>query len=259
MSRSAALIYQYDGSFDGFLCCVFRAFYKKEDPDAILSEEEAQETLFPPTVILTDPGQAARVYRSIPSKIGAEALHCVQLAFLSRLKDKELRLLAFLRLGYQYGSPIMKRLTDDTVFPILRAARDVSCEAHQYKGFTRFSEYQGTLLAEIEPNNDVLPLLARHFSARMPNESYAIFDRTRKRILLASGGHFQIYPLNSFDMPDPDTQEKLCRMLWTRFYDTVSIEARFNPKCRMSHMPKRYWQHMTEMQEENRPKRLRDC
>lgn len=38
------------------------------------------------------------------------------------------------------------------------------------------------------------------------------------------------------------------RQLWTRFYNTISIEGRYNPKCRMTHMPKRYWAMMTEFQ-----------
>jgi hypothetical protein len=30
----------------------------------------------------------------------------------------------------------------------------------------------------------------------------------------------------------------------------VAIEGRENPRCRMTHMPKRYWENMVEMQEE---------
>ena len=31
-------------------------------------------------------------------------------------------------------------------------------------------------------------------------------------------------------------------------YQTIAIPARHNPKCRMSHMPKRYWDNLPEMQ-----------
>ena len=32
---SSPKAYRYDGSFDGFLCCVFESFLKKETPAAI--------------------------------------------------------------------------------------------------------------------------------------------------------------------------------------------------------------------------------
>ena len=33
------------------------------------------------------------------------------------------------------------------------------------------------------------------------------------------------------------------------FYDTIEVPGRRNHKCRMTHMPKRYWKHMTEFEE----------
>ena len=70
-------------------------------------------------------------------------------------------------------------------------------------------------------------------------------------MLLCSGGCCQILPLEELSLPRADRREQLYRQLWTRFYDTVSIESRYNPRCRMTHMPKRYWAMMTEFQPEN--------
>ena len=36
----------------------------------------------------------------------------------------------------------------------------------------------------------------------------------------------------------------------SQFYDTVEIKERHNPRKRMSSMPKRYWETMTEFQDE---------
>ena len=85
----------------------------------------------------------------------------------------------------------------------------------------------------------------------MPGESFLIHDRTHKLVLLCSGGCCQILPLEELSLPRADCREQLYRQLWTRFYDTVSIESRYNPRCRMTHMPKRYWAMMTEFQPEN--------
>ena len=51
-------------------------------------------------------------------------------------------------------------------------------------------------------------------------------------------------------MAAPSAAEAQYRRLWKRFYDTIEIEARRNPKLRMSKMPKRYWDTMTEFQDE---------
>ena len=51
-------------------------------------------------------------------------------------------------------------------------------------------------------------------------------------------------------MGRPGEEEALYRRLWRSFYDTISIEERYNPRCRMTHMPKRYWGTMTEFQRE---------
>ena len=253
MHHRTDLIYLYDGSFDGFLCCVFRAIYQKEDPLSICPQEDAQPTLLETVYIDTEEDKAQRVRKSIPAKLGADAQRVIHLCFLSEQPQREVWLLAFLRLGYQVGSQLLRMMADERVYRVLTAARAVSNEAHLMKGFTRFSEYGGALIAEIEPKNHVLPLLAQHFKARMPGESFVILDRTHGLVLLCSGGKWHIQPAELTQLPRADARERFYRQLWTRFYDTVSIEDRYNPKCRMTHMPKRYWGMMTEFQEENRP------
>ncbi len=247
------VVYQYDGSFEGLLCCVFRAFYRREDPLAIFPEGGDQTTFLQTVTVDTEPEKADRVLRSIPAKLGTDALYCVELSFLSCMEEKELAILAFLRLGYQKGSAVMRMLTEPCVHSVITAARSVSGEAHLFKGFVRFSEYGGALAAEITPKNHVLPLLGRHFQLRMPEQSFLIFDRSRRLALVCSGGQSMILPMEQAQLPAPSERELFYRRLWTRFYDAVGIESRTNPKCRMTHMPKRYWADMTEFQPENRP------
>ena len=46
-------------------------------------------------------------------------------------------------------------------------------------------------------------------------------------------------------------KEREIRALWRAFYDAIAIEGRRNERCRMSHMPKRYWAHMTEFAQDD--------
>ena len=101
---------------------------------------------------------------------------------------------------------ILRQLTDERVRVIYTAAQNVLGEAHLLKGFTRFSQYDAVLAAEIEPKNHVLPLLLKHFRARMPGESFLIYDRTHRSVLLFSGGNHQILPLESLSLPEAEAQ-----------------------------------------------------
>jgi len=94
------VIYLYDGSFEGLLCCVHESVYTHELPVDIQPEEAAQPTLFRQKYIAADEEKAARVYDSIPRKISPDAAALVQCVFLSCMPGKELAILRFLLLGY---------------------------------------------------------------------------------------------------------------------------------------------------------------
>ena len=51
------MIYEYDGSFEGFLCCVFESYAQKEVLTAIVGGEDPAITLFPVRTVETDPAQ----------------------------------------------------------------------------------------------------------------------------------------------------------------------------------------------------------
>ena len=78
MPGTSDVIYLYDGSFEGLLCCVHESVYTHELPVDIQPEEAAQPTLFRQKYIAADEEKAARVYDSIPRKISPDAAALVQ-------------------------------------------------------------------------------------------------------------------------------------------------------------------------------------
>ena len=80
-------------------------------------------------------------------------------------------------------------------------------------------------------------------------EAILIYDKTHQAALVYQNRQAKIVPLEGIAFPEADEMEEGYRALWKRFYKTISIEARENPRCRMTHMPKRYWENMTEMVE----------
>ena len=93
MPGTSDVIYLYDGSFEGLLCCVHESVYTHELPVDIQPEEAAQPTLFRQKYIAADEEKAARVYDSIPRKISPDAAALGQCVFLSCMPGKELAIL----------------------------------------------------------------------------------------------------------------------------------------------------------------------
>ena len=241
------IFYHYDGSFDGFLSCVFDSYAQKEIPAGFSSGEDGVFTLFDSRTVPTDPEHAARVLRKIAS-LSPEAAVLLRRGFLTCLPEKELRLFRVVAKLLREGPGFLRNRSDETLFPVIRAVQHLNGEVHLLKGFVRFSDLGGVLGGEIEPKNRVLPVLGGHFAARFHNERFFLYDRTHREALFHVPGQSVIRPLADFRMAPPDEAEARYRLLWKRFYDTIAIKERENPRLRMSNMPKRYWSTMTESQ-----------
>lgn len=242
--------YAYDGSLSGFLTCVYESYVCREYPAVFSAPEDARISLYPEREIVTSENHAKRVYASLRGRISPEAGRLVVYGFLTCLPEKELHLYEFIRLGYETGPLVTRNLTDDRVAVLKNAVRHLTGEVELLKGFVRFSDFGGTLAGEIEPKNRVLPLLKGHFCGRFPGEVFVLYDRTHHEALFHQPGKTAILPVDTFRLDAPGASELFYRKLWRRFYDTITIEGRYNPKLRMTHMPKRYWGTMTEFQPE---------
>lgn len=238
------VIYQYDGSLDGFLCCVYESYVYKEAPAAFCCDEDPL-SLYEVRTVITQPAYSQRVSRGIAARSG-KALAVVRRGFLTCLPDKELHLYAFIRKLLAEGPGFMRDLSDPACYPLYRAIRHMNGELEKLRGFVRFSDYSGVLGAEIEPKNRVLPLLRGHFCQRYANEQFFIYDRTHRELLLYAGGRSRIMRMEHFQPALPGEDELYFRSLWKQFFQSVAIRERENPRCQNTFMPKRYRGTMTE-------------
>ena len=88
--------YCYDGSFAGFLCCVFESYARREIPAEVCPPEEGQLNFFGARDIPTDPQRARRVAAGL-ERLGAQVKDCITTGFLSTEGGKDLTLLRFAR------------------------------------------------------------------------------------------------------------------------------------------------------------------
>ena len=251
MYQRADVVYRYDGTWEGLMNCVFESFQNREEPLAIVSWDEEQLYLLPARTVETDLSKAERVDRWIRTALSPDIHAFLSRAHLAALPDKELEMLRFLVKARRTGPSLLLHLTDETVDTLTKAVMHLEHEAHLLTGFIRFSVYGNIMAAQIGPKNQVLPILAAHFSQRFSREAFLIHDQTHHMALVYRPYEWAIVPMEGFELAPPDSQEAHYRALWQEFYDAIAIPGRLNPRCRMSHMPKRYWKYMTEFQRDN--------
>ena len=240
--------YLYDGTFEGFLSCVY-AHYYGEKADGIYSGDNYQPCLLVKArEIRTDAEKAFRVYDAIERKISRYDLQRVYKAFMSGVPEKENKLLKYIALGFKNGSGIRLLHGNQTVFDVERIERKVNHEIHRLCGLIRFSELRGGVLySPVEPDHDVCEFLAGHFCDRFKNEPFIIHDKRRSKALFANGGDFYISGFSSRELPGFTENEEEYQKLWKKYFDTIAIKERINPKCQKNFMPVRYWKNLTEM------------
>lgn len=250
LMQPADEVYVYDGSLAGFYQCVYNAVYSRRIPQNIQSIHSMQGSLLPVYVVETDIAKASRVRAAVKEKISSRVLELCENVFLSNAVRKEIDMLLLLQRGFERGAGMIREIADPLIGRLLKAETRLLGEVHLLKGFVRFAEVQGILVAGIHPKNFVLSLLAPHFVDRFPQEKWMICDYTHHIALLYADGHVELTEWQEAAVCEYSEQELLYQRLWQRFYSAISIRERENSKCRMTHMPKRYWRNMPEVHEE---------
>lgn len=230
--------YCYDGSYAGFLCCIFESYTRREIPSAVLGPAEGQITLFGTEAIATDPTHARRVANGL-TRLGPMVRERVMTGFLSTEEEKDLILLRFVRRCFDEGPRAVQMLGDPDVHAAFVLERNVNNEVCRFIEFIRFEEKDGMLGSVIHPKNNVLPLLRGHFCSRLPDEDFLIFDAAHGTALLRQSGHVQYLAMEHYE-PARDADELNWQALWKRFFHALTIEERRNAKAQMNHAPKRF-------------------
>lgn len=248
--------YLYDGTFEGFLTCV-HAHYYQEKASGIYRKENYQASLLNDCRFVdTDEEKAVRVYEAIERKISRDDLRRIYRVFLSSNKEKENMLLKYILLGFKLGSGIDQLHSNPVVFAVQQWENKVSFETHRIKGLARFSALknktdhgggQEILYCCFEPDHDILELVANHFADRLKNDPFIIHDKTRNKAIFAQGGSWYISGFTDQDLPKYGVAEQEYQDLWKKYFETIAIKERTNPRCQKNFMPVRYWKNLTEL------------
>ncbi len=242
------LKYIFDGSFDGLLTAIYEAYYRREIPDEIASGDSPQQSFLVEKVhIETDEEKARKVYMSIKTNISEYTLKNCFYVFISEREDRGTLIYRYLRLGWKIGSKIDDNLKNTTVLAINKIRQQVSKEVHLMLGLIRFSQLSsGIYYSQIEPDNDIIGLLAPHFTERLSDEYWIIHDVKRNIGVMYNKKEWIIRELNSSENISLQDEEEDYQRLWKEYFNTISIKNKINPRLQRQYMPKRYWKHLVE-------------
>jgi len=134
---------------------------------------------------------------------------------------------------------------DSDTLTVLNAAYKVQFEIHRMMGLLRFSPQDDVYTARFAPDHFVLPALARYFSARFGETSWAIIDEKRGLCLSC------VPPQPARLVPETENAQGAggddWEDLWRHYHSTINNEERKNPALQRQFMPRRYWKYLPEM------------
>jgi len=246
------MIYLYDGSFYGLLTCVYEHYYV-EAADEIFDTHRFMGNLIDETKFIdTDEMKATKVEAAIHNKFSLEGYMDMYRSFLSNETYKDCYILSYLVNGFKIGVKMDRLYSESYVIKIRELSRRVGFEAHRFNGLLRFVEKKSFLYAEFEPDNDIVALIADHFSDRFLNERIIICDLKRGKAVLAFEGKWMVYDsdgqhdLSGIGALEVTSGEVLLQQLWQGYFDHIGIEGRKNLKLQQSFVPLKYRKHVLE-------------
>ena len=240
----------YDGSFDGLLSAIFRAYQSKHPLDAVhlCADAHRPELFASQESVATNAEHAGRVFARLEQQLGRKGLWRILYGYLAAdpaMPDTLLRIVG-LALARAARRDIFADYGHPDIMQWAKWVKSVAREKHRMEAFVRFEALaDGRYLARIAPDFDVLPLIARHFQKRYPDMRWGIYDEARRYGICHENGTLHQLAGIAADAV-PAEQERHYQVLWQSYFHSASIASRRNLRLHRQQMPRRYWQYLTE-------------
>ncbi|KUO49742.1 MAG: hypothetical protein APF76_00400 [Desulfitibacter sp. BRH_c19] len=243
------IVYVYDGTFPGLLTSIYEAYYRDEKPERISKTWDFQNNLFSkPIIINTDDEKADKVYNAIGEKISFNALKNIYYAFLAEIKNSDTLIYNYVRLGFKLGKIVDGNYSNETVFKFQEICKKVGKEKHRVLGIMRFRLLQKKIYyGPIEPDHNIIALLAPHFAKRMADQDWIIHDLRRKIAIVYNQSEWVMTDLEINNPLLFDAEEMIYQSVWKKYFEKIAIKERKNTRLQKQCMPSRYWKHLVEI------------
>ena len=256
-------VYVFDNTLDGLLTAVFDSFFHKQQDVTLLAEGE-QLPLFAdePHRVVTDGEKAERVWKGLEKQLSKDGLHMVTISWLSEERTLNQPLFNFICKVFRLKMKGLEHnASDPDVLEVRNTCRRVLHEQLRMKQFIRFQKAKdGTYLAVVSPDHNVLPIIIDHFQDRFNDQPWLIYDAKRhygfyydgKTVIRITFEDETTVPFNldngKLNEEVLSNDDQLLQDLWRTYFKAICIKERMNPRKQLSDMPRRYWKYMTEKQ-----------
>ncbi|MFA6505038.1 MAG: TIGR03915 family putative DNA repair protein [Treponemataceae bacterium] len=268
----------HDGSFPGFLCAGAELLNAISGTDVKGAASVAASDILvrgravgidlfeDAEPVPRDDCRARKLWDRLVKRVGKEASFSVMEAFLSDVPGADQAAARMMIRLWREGAKALDDLSDPNAALVEKASCRTTKESHRFLGLVRFSELSdGSWYSRIDPDCDILSLIAEHFALRFPSMRWAIHDGRRGTAILHESGR-QWLKVEDFrvnfaepaiaDGPEAaqpgsglplSESELLLRRAWKRYFTVIAIQSRTNPRLQASFMPKKHWKNITEM------------
>ncbi len=268
--------YIFDNTLDGLLTAVFDSFALHQQPQLLAEGEQLPLFADEPHRVVTDETKAARVWKGLEKHLSREALRIISISWMSEERTLNQPLFNYICKVFLAGKDLSHNASDPDVLAVRNTCRRVLHEEQRMKQFIRFQKAKdGTYLAVVAPDHNVLPLIIDHFQDRFNDQSWLIYD-ARRHYGYYYGSPSLAQPDASLPSANKDkgavvritfedetsvpfdltngkldvtvlsTDDQLFQDLWRTYFKAICIRERINPKKQLNDMPRRYWRYMTE-------------
>ncbi len=243
------MIYVMDGSFEGILTAVFEAYARKEDPDSIVSQSQYQMSLVSEIRdIITDQEKSDRVYKAIVGKMSQDAIEILYSAYLHEHPDVGAAIYRYIKIGLKIGRKATSYIQNPDVLWVNDMSKKVFSEVHLFLGILRFKRLKnGLYYARMEPDNNITMLISNHFADRLSDQPWIIHDAKRDIFALYDTEQV-VFSNEPIPIHEDQRDDEAFEKLWKRYFKSIAIESRINPRLQKQFMPRRYWKNLIEKQ-----------
>lgn len=251
------MIYIFDNTFEGLLSAIFQTYSLKKAPVAFLRQGiDSFDDLFSETHhVTTNQEQVNRLSKGVIKRISEGALNRLYKVWLTEKETASLLIYNYIRYVFSNSTNIDTDFSNSHVLQVHQLAKQINREVHRMHAFVRFEHTKDDwFVASIQPDFNVMPLIGEYFERRYADQKWIIYDSKRHVGLYYDTVEMKCCEIISdkinkhgqLSSKIHSEEELKFQSLWKRYFHSVNIPERRNPKLHIRHIPKRYWKLMTE-------------
>lgn len=244
-----------ENSYIGILSGIYEAYKMKcEHQNTMIQVGEEENYQLFSKYIAIEPNEeyAIKVSRSVKEKLGEQVHIQIGRALASCNSQRGNVVYHTIVEGLSgKGKRVMEFLQNDYVRRTMELSRNVWMEVHHLYGFLRFQELDSKIMfATIKPKNNILTLLAPHFTDRFCFENFIIYDEGRGMYIFHPSGQ-EWYLVSKDDLEKEiditySEAEIEVQTLFQHFCHSIAIKERKNLDLQRNMLPFRFRDNMVE-------------